>query len=77
MSTATTAVLSGFLNREVEERLGCGPSGQNNIKFHPFFEALDWDKLTLQVNHPGIALYSEGAKFGQSVWSCVQFALTI
>lgn len=40
--------LNGLLTRDVNKRLGCGPSGFRNIKDHPFFEQIDWDKLETQ-----------------------------
>ncbi|KAG3167514.1 hypothetical protein C6341_g11693 [Phytophthora cactorum] len=34
-----------FNMRHPENRLGCGPDGVEEIKQHPFFAEIDWDKL--------------------------------
>lgn len=34
-----------FLDRDPTQRLGCGERGVDEIKEHPFFGAIDWDKL--------------------------------
>ncbi len=34
-----------LLERDPAKRLGSGPKGTENIKKHPFFSDLDWDKL--------------------------------
>ena len=39
--------LAGFLERDVTKRLGCKPDGEGfqDIRSHPWFSSLDWDKL--------------------------------
>jgi len=37
--------LSRLLATNVEERIGCGSMGIEELKSHPFFEGLDWNKL--------------------------------
>ena len=39
--------LAGFLERDVTKRLGCKPDGEGmqDIRAHPWFSSLDWDKL--------------------------------
>ena len=39
------AVVLDFLERKVENRLGCGAEGAAQIKRHPFFAPIDWIKL--------------------------------
>lgn len=39
------SLLEGLLTRDVDKRLGSGPNGSENVKKHPFFRSLDWDKL--------------------------------
>ncbi|KAG3014263.1 hypothetical protein PC120_g12781 [Phytophthora cactorum] len=34
-----------LLTKDPENRLGCGPDGVEEIKQHPFFAEIDWDKL--------------------------------
>jgi len=40
-------VLAGFLERDITKRLGCGSNGEgiHDIRAHPWFSSLDWDKL--------------------------------
>mmetsp|Transcript_30723 Transcript_30723/g.92115 ORF Transcript_30723/g.92115 Transcript_30723/m.92115 type:complete len:781 (+) Transcript_30723:192-2534(+) len=45
LPVATKALVMGFLVRDENKRLGCGANGFNNVKAHPFFDGLDWDRL--------------------------------
>jgi hypothetical protein len=50
------------MTRDVKSRLGCGRSGEDNIKALPFFESVDWDKLArLEVEPPIKPKSSKGA----------------
>jgi hypothetical protein len=52
---ATVLMLRGLLTRDPTNRLGCGECGKNNLKYHPFFDGLDWDKLEgLELSPPYI-----------------------
>jgi len=47
-SRETVQFLSGLLTRDVNHRLGCGPSGLRDLKEHEFFESkhnIDFDAL--------------------------------
>jgi serine/threonine protein kinase len=39
------SLIAGLLNRDPEKRLGSGLYGTQNIKNHPFFAKVNWDKL--------------------------------
>jgi serine/threonine protein kinase len=41
-------VALAFLTRDPTKRLGCGEAGVPEIKVHPFFAPIDWDKLMAQ-----------------------------
>lgn len=45
MSPEAKNLLSGLLQRKVEDRLGSGPDDSASIKNHPFFNGLDWDQV--------------------------------
>jgi hypothetical protein len=38
-------VIPQLLTRDPEKRLGSGPDGSMDIKNHPFFSSIDWEKL--------------------------------
>jgi len=38
-------LLEGFLTRDVEKRLGSGNDGSDNVKKHPWFKSINWEKL--------------------------------
>jgi len=44
-SSTATSVLKGLLVKAPQRRLGSGPDGNGEIKGHPFFGPIDWDKL--------------------------------
>ncbi|CAG8700025.1 20193_t:CDS:2 [Gigaspora margarita] len=47
--------LKRFCERDVNKRLGCGPNGLEDIKRHPWFKDIEWDKLdTKQAKAPFI-----------------------
>jgi len=41
-----------FLERDITKRLGCGPTGFEDIKNHPFFSDIDWEKLVQKGVQP-------------------------
>ena len=41
-----------FLTKNPETRLGCGPTGENDIKAHGFFKKIDWDVLEARQIQP-------------------------
>jgi hypothetical protein len=38
-------LLRGMLERKVSDRLGCGPSGSNELKRTPFLSSLDFNRV--------------------------------
>lgn len=45
LSQEAQALLRVLFKRNPANRLGAGPDGVNEIKNHPFFATIDWDKL--------------------------------
>ncbi|XP_063682036.1 calcium-dependent protein kinase C-like isoform X2 [Bolinopsis microptera] len=45
LSKDASLIIQGFLTRNPETRLGCGPSGESDIRNHPFFRPIDWGAL--------------------------------
>jgi len=39
------SAIRAFLERDITKRLGCGENGLEDIKKHPFFASIDWEKL--------------------------------
>lgn len=44
--------LSGWLTRDPTKRLGHGPTGEQDIRSHAWFDGLDWDKLEAKEIKP-------------------------
>ena len=49
---AAVSFLEGLLTRDPEKRLGSGPNGSENVKKHPFFKSIDWEKLEKKELEP-------------------------
>jgi len=45
LSEDAKSIVTGLLERKVNSRLGCGSTGAAEIKEHPFFAGLDWQKV--------------------------------
>ena len=45
LSTHSETLLRGLLTKDPSKRLGSGPNDAEDIKRHPFFARIDWDKL--------------------------------
>lgn len=45
VSADAQSLLEGLLTRDVDKRLGSGTEGSENVKRHPFFKSIDWEKL--------------------------------
>jgi len=45
LSSNATRLLKNLFIKNPHYRLGSGPSGANEIKRHPFFQTIDWDRL--------------------------------
>jgi len=52
VSPEAQSLLEGLLTRDVDKRLGSGAEGSNDVKKHPFFKDIDWDKLDRKVLEP-------------------------
>ena len=54
-------LISRLLDVNQDTRLGSGPTGDNEIKNHPFFAGIDWDKLEQKhIEPPYIPVNSLG-----------------
>ncbi|UYV84956.1 ADRBK2 [Cordylochernes scorpioides] len=45
-------LLDGLLHRDVDHRLGCCGNGAEEVKEHPFFYGIDWQRVYLQRYDP-------------------------
>jgi serine/threonine protein kinase len=53
LSQNSKALLKGLLTKDPSKRLGSGPRDANDIKEHPFFAPIEWERLqTGQVTPP-------------------------
>ena len=52
LSKDAVSIIRGLLTKDREIRLGCGVSGQTDLKKHSFFRSLDWDKLERREIEP-------------------------
>ena len=52
ISPVARSLISKLLNRDPARRLGGGPNGGRDIMAHPFYEAIDWDKLLRKEIEP-------------------------
>ncbi|MES1912357.1 MAG: hypothetical protein MHM6MM_004644 [Cercozoa sp. M6MM] len=53
ISAEAESLLRGLLQKDPKKRLGCGRDGIDEIKRHPFFRDIDWDKmLSREVKPP-------------------------
>ena len=48
MQASSRSCSLALLNRDATQRLGCGANGPAEIKEHPFFKPIDWEKLMAQ-----------------------------
>ncbi|KAL7959632.1 hypothetical protein V8C34DRAFT_322723 [Trichoderma compactum] len=51
LSSSVKDILTGLLDRNPEQRLGA-KRGESEIKAHPFFDRIDWNKLMRREYHP-------------------------
>ncbi|KAI9295447.1 Pkinase-domain-containing protein [Neoconidiobolus thromboides FSU 785] len=57
----TVSILERLLTKDPKKRIGCGPSGSDEIKQHPYFRDIDWDAhFKRQVTPPYIPKVKNG-----------------
>ncbi|KAJ2019322.1 hypothetical protein GGI08_002396 [Coemansia sp. S2] len=57
------SAMRGFLHKDPAQRLGCGPSGLDSVKAHPFFAAINWEALELKLADPPFVPNAEQSNF--------------
>jgi serine/threonine protein kinase len=52
LSKEAVSFIRGLLIKDRERRLGCGPTGADDLKAHVFFRGIDWEKLERREVEP-------------------------
>jgi len=52
LSKEAVSLIRGLLIKDREKRLGCGPTGEADLRAHAFFRGLDWVKLEKRELEP-------------------------
>jgi serine/threonine protein kinase len=54
LSPEAIDLINSLLDRHPMKRLGAGPNGAQDIKNHPFFDAIDWEDVYMKRTFPPV-----------------------